>query len=435
MYWMMCLTRHSMLALACQGHVSPSCVCAVAGLKYLLPRLPQTPSSSFTPRVLPPGHSVISSSLRKSFLFIITMAAKRKAPATIEDTPKKARAITSFFVAKDGSGGKSADEPVSNFDKNAWAKTLTDEQRRLLKLELETMHVSWLGALKEVLVTEQFLRLKQFLEEEKKAGKTIYPVEQDIYSWSRYCPLNMVKVVILGQDPYHGPNQAHGLSFSVRPPTPAPPSLINIYTCLKNDYPNFKPPPNRGGLLVPWAEQGVLLLNASLTVRKSEASSHANKGWEMLTGKAIEVITQKRTRGVVFMAWGNQAQLRCKAVDKKKHKVLESAHPSPLSAHRGFFGCGHFRKANDFLQERYGVEGIIDWNLGEKVPPANPAQKVVETVSKSDVEASDSSNDTGVQAKDTKNGGVKKNGKKEETKDRDRKHDDTDYDSEGLDDI
>lgn len=133
------------------------------------------------------------------------MATKRKAPATTEDTPKKARAITSFFVAKgakDGGGGVSADGLVSNFDVDAWAKTLTDEQRRLLKLELETMHVSWLGALKEVLVTEQFLGLKKFLEEEKEAGKTIYPVEQDIYSWSRYCPLNTVKVVILGQDPY-----------------------------------------------------------------------------------------------------------------------------------------------------------------------------------------------------------------------------------------
>jgi len=267
------------------------------------------------------------------------MATKRKALATTEDTPKKARAITSFFVAKDGGGGKSTDSAVSNFDTDAWAKTLTDEQRRLLKLELETMHVSWLGALKEVLVTEQFLGLKKFLEEEKKAGKTMYPVEQDIYSWSRYCPLNTVKIVILGQDPYRkhispqieifpraagltrslhdidGPNQAHGLSFSVRPPTPAPPSLVNMYTCLKNDYPNFKQPPNRGGLLVPWAEQGVLMLNACLTVRKSEANSHANRGWEVLTGKAIEAVTQKRTRGVVFMAWGQHAQLRCKAVD------------------------------------------------------------------------------------------------------------------------
>ncbi|KAF8455521.1 uracil-DNA glycosylase-like protein [Terfezia claveryi] len=352
------------------------------------------------------------------------MATKRKAPATTEDTPKKTRAITSFFVAKDGGGGKSAD---GNFDTDAWAETLTDEQRRLLKLELETMHVSWLGALKEVLVTEQFLGLKKFLEDEKKAGKTIYPAEQDIYSWSRYCPLNTVKVVILGQDPYHGTNQAHGLSFSVRPPTPAPPSLMNMFICLKNDYSNFKPPPNRGGLLVPWAEQGVLMLNASLTVRKSEAGSHANKGWEVLTGKAIEVVTQKRTRGVVFMAWGNHAQQRCKAVDvSPKHKVLESAHPSPLSARRGFFDCGHFRKANEFLQERYGVEGIIDWNLGEKAPPANSvtAKKAVNT--------SDSSQGPGVQVKDRTNGGTKKNGKKE---DRERKHDDTDYDSEGLDDI
>lgn len=162
-------------------------------------------SSSFTTRILSPGHFAISLSLRISLPFIRAMATKRKASATAEGNLKKARAITSFFVAKDGASsgpGKSADGPVSNFDKDAWAKTLTDEQRGLLKLELETMHVSWLGALKEVLVTEKFLGLKRFLGEEKKAGKIIYPVEQDIYSWSRYCPLNTVKVVILGQDPY-----------------------------------------------------------------------------------------------------------------------------------------------------------------------------------------------------------------------------------------
>jgi len=287
--------------------------------------------------------------------------------------------------------------------------------RRLLKLELETMHVSWLAELKDVLVSEKFLSLKKFLEEEKKAKRIIYPAEGDIYSWSRYCPFNKVKVVILGQDPYHGENQAHGLSFSVRPPTPAPPSLVNMYTCLKNDYPDFKPPPNKGGLLAPWAEQGVLMLNASLTVRKAEANSHSKKGWEFLTGKAIESVAQKRTRGVVFMAWGRDAQGRCKGLDRKRHRVLESVHPSPLSARGGFFECGHFKKANEFLEERYGVDSVISWSLGdaarrEPVAAAAVAVATPAPVLKTTTKVNDGTN----------------------ADDHEQEHDDTDYDSEGL---
>jgi len=304
----------------------------------------------------------------------------------------------------------------------------------LLKLEIETMHVSWLYELKDVLLTDQFLSLKRFLKAEKKAGKTIFPAEQDIYSWSRFCPFNIVKVVILGQDPYHGENQAHGLSFSVRPPTPAPPSLVNMYTCLKKDYPGFQSPPNRGGLLSPWAEQGVLMLNASLTVRKAEANSHANKGWEILTGKCIELVSQKRAKGVVFMAWGNNAQTRCKAVDKKKHLVLQSVHPSPLSAHRGFFDCGHFRKANDYLETKYGVDGTIDWNLN-RTPPAKPAiiATPVEVVPKSDIAATPNAieNEDGKQEAGKKDNSVKPTTSTKVGADKE-KDDETDYDSEGL---
>jgi uracil-DNA glycosylase len=152
---------------------------------------------------------------------------------------------------------------------------------------------------------------------------------------SRHTPLNTVKAVILGQDPYHNVNQAHGLCFSVRPPTPAPPSLKNIYIGLKKDYPTFQAPPKNGGLLTPWADRGVLLLNTCLTVRAHEANSHAGHGWERFTGKVIETVSTKRTNGVVFLAWGSPAQKRCAGVNAR-HLVLKSVHPSPLSAHKGF---------------------------------------------------------------------------------------------------
>lgn len=191
---------------------------------------------------------------------------------------------------------------------------------------------------------------------------------------SRHTPLQSVRAVILGQDPYHNINQAHGLCFSVRPPTPAPPSLKNIYTALKNDYPDFVPPPKNGGLLTPWADSGVLMLNTCLTVRAHEANSHAKKGWEEFTEKVLEVVSAKRTRGVVFLAWGNPAQKRImKSVKGVRHLVLKSVHPSPLSAHqgKGFFKTGQFKVANEWLKERYGDEGQIQWSLSaDKVEKA-----------------------------------------------------------------
>lgn len=171
-------------------------------------------------------------------------------------------------------------------------------------------------------------------------------------------------MVILGQDPYHNDNQAHGLAFSVRPPTPAPPSLRNIYIALKKDYPTFAPPPNRGGLLTPWADRGVLLLNTCLTVRAHEANSHSNRGWERFTQRVIDLVAARRTRGVVFIAWGSPAARRVVKIDQARHLVLKSVHPSPLSASRGFFDCGHFRKTNEWLVQRYGPDAQIDWDLG-----------------------------------------------------------------------
>ena len=169
---------------------------------------------------------------------------------------------------------------------------------------------------------------------------------------SRHTPLNTVKCVILGQDPYHGLNQAHGLCFSVRPPTPAPPSLNNIYKLLKIEYPDsFQPPPKNGGLLTPWADRGVLLLNTCLTVRAHEANSHANHGWEKFTQKVIDIVARKRMNGVVFLAWGSPAAKRVAKLDRVRHCVLESVHPSPLSAHKGFVSA--------WFKNCTGVEGLL----------------------------------------------------------------------------
>ncbi|KAL2200044.1 uracil-DNA glycosylase-like protein [Corynascus similis CBS 632.67] len=302
---------------------------------------------------------------------------KRKAGAETGAEPKKAKQgnIMSFFGAPKASStaaggaaksGSSAPEPAPiKFDKAKWAASLTPEQRQLLQLEIDTLHESWLALLKDELVTKEFLELKRFLEREAAAGKKVFPPKEDIYSWSRHTPFSTVKVVILGQDPYHNYNQAHGLAFSVRPPTPAPPSLKNMYIALKNDYPSFTPPPNRGGLLTPWADRGVLMLNTCLTVRAHEANSHSNRGWERFTQRCIDLVAARRARGVVFMAWGTPAGKRVLRVDTKRHLVLKSVHPSPLSAARGFFTCGHFRTANDWLAERYGEGGRVDWALVE----------------------------------------------------------------------
>ncbi|KAL1953157.1 hypothetical protein VTO42DRAFT_3537 [Malbranchea cinnamomea] len=295
--------------------------------------------------------------------------------------PRPNGTITSFFGPPKGTGSTAANGsgPVSRFDKAKWVSSLTPEQRALLQLEIDTLHESWLAHLKDELVTKEFLDLKRFLKKELDSGVKVFPPLEDVYSWSRYTPLHKVKVVILGQDPYHNYGQAHGLSFSVRPPTPAPPSLLNIYKALQNDYPSFQPPPNNGGLLTPWAERGVLMLNACLTVRAHNANSHANRGWETFTQKVIDTVARVRTNGVVFLAWGAAAGKRVAHILKDRHCVLRSAHPSPLSASRGFFTCGHFKKANEWLEKRYGPDGIIDWNLGPVADPTPSKQTTGES--------------------------------------------------------
>ncbi|ELR02305.1 uracil DNA glycosylase [Pseudogymnoascus destructans] len=328
------------------------------------------------------------------------MSLKRKAADAALADAKKVKAngsITSFFgppkvaaaktiltttkVAAKSADGETTETVVGTivqeevkssrpkFDKKKWAEKLTAEQKELLALEIATLDESWFAVLKDELLTKEFLALKRFLVQEHMAKKQIFPPAEDVYSWSRHTPFHAVKAVIIGQDPYHNHNQAHGMCFSVRPPTPAPPSLKNMYKALKIDYPDFQPPPNNGGLLTPWADRGVLLLNTCLTVRAHDANSHSGKGWERLTQRAIDAVAARRGRGAVFIAWGAAAGKRVAKVDRKKHCVLVGVHPSPLSAHRGFFECGHFRKTNEWLRGNHGEEAVIDWSLdvGPKV--------------------------------------------------------------------
>lgn len=216
---------------------------------------------------------------------------------------------------------------------------------------------SWLSHLEPEFQQPYMRQLKQFLLKEKHQGKTIYPPSRQIFNAFNTTPLDRVKVVILGQDPYHGPNQAHGLCFSVQPGIAPPPSLKNIFKELERDL--GCPAPNHG-CLQHWAEQGVLLLNATLTVEQGRAGSHQRQGWEAFTDRAIDLVNRER-EGVVFLLWGSYAQKKAAFVDRNKHLVLKSVHPSPLSAHRGFIGCGHFSQANRYLVERGETE--IDWCL------------------------------------------------------------------------
>ncbi|NOG32105.1 uracil-DNA glycosylase [Halomonas sp. TBZ9] len=215
----------------------------------------------------------------------------------------------------------------------------------------------WAEALGAEFQADYMHSLKQFLAAEKAARKVIYPHSSDWFRAFELTPLSNVKVVILGQDPYHGPNQAHGLCFSVQPGVPVPPSLANIYKELASDT-GFQPV--RHGCLESWARQGVLLLNTALTVEQGNAASHRGKGWEAFTDRAIEAVSQQAPP-CVFMLWGSHARQKKALIDQQRHLILEAPHPSPLSAHRGFFGTRHFSQANAFLVAQ-GREPI-DWQL------------------------------------------------------------------------
>lgn len=226
------------------------------------------------------------------------------------------------------------------------------------KIQIEK---SWKNRLLTEFDSDYMKNLKSFLSEQYKKKKTIYPKGTEYFSALNLTPFEKVRVVILGQDPYHGPNQAHGLSFSVKPGVRPPPSLVNIYKELKDDIgceiPNH-------GYLEAWAKQGVLLLNATLTVEAGQAGSHQKKGWEQFTDRIVELLNEEREH-IVFILWGSYAQRKGEKIDRKKHFVIETVHPSPLSSHRGFFGSKPFSKTNAYLKKN-GLEPI-DWCLPNHV--------------------------------------------------------------------
>ncbi len=222
---------------------------------------------------------------------------------------------------------------------------------------LNPIHPSWHTPLTDEFETPYMQELQRFLAQERDAEKVIYPQESDIYKALNATPFDLVKVVILGQDPYHGEGQAHGLSFSVAKGVKIPPSLRNIYKELHRDL-HISAPSH--GCLQGWAQQGVLLLNATLTVEASKAGSHQGKGWEYFTDAVIQALNMHQQH-VVFMLWGSYAQKKGKMLDRNRHCVLESAHPSPLSAYRGFLGNGHFSAANGYLKQHN--KPPIDWSV------------------------------------------------------------------------
>lgn len=281
-----------------------------------------------------------------------------------------ADADASVHASASVSASVSASAPASAlaFDTTAFQATLDDTTVALLHDAL-AMDPTWMAHLHSELTKPYFLTLQRFLQAARKAH-TVYPPAADVYSWSTLTPFSNLKVLILGQDPYHGPNQAHGLAFLVQPGVRPPPSLVNIYKNLKLNYPQFEIPDFKtnkaAGNLVPWAEQGVLMLNACLTVEAHKANSHAGRGWEEFTAKVVEVVL-RHSPGVVCMLWGLPAQKNFANVVKKaglagvmkNHLVLKLVHPSPLSASRGWFDQRHFLEANEWL----GADRQVEWGL------------------------------------------------------------------------
>jgi uracil-DNA glycosylase len=219
------------------------------------------------------------------------------------------------------------------------------------------LEASWKERVGDWLLRPEMQALSQFLRTQKQAGRVIHPPGPCIFAALDNTPFEAVKVVILGQDPYHGPGQAHGLSFSVPPGVPPPPSLVNIFAEIERDL--GIPRPDHG-CLVPWARRGVLLLNTVLTVEQGRAGSHRERGWEGFTDACIDALGRER-EGLVFLLWGSHAQAKGRLIDPRRHRVLKSPHPSPLSAHRGFVGCGHFSRANEYLAGR--GQAPVDWSL------------------------------------------------------------------------
>lgn len=220
-----------------------------------------------------------------------------------------------------------------------------------MHIELEGL---WKAVLQEEIEAAYFTNFMQFLQTEKSRNKIIYPAEKDVFNAFLYTPFEQVKVVLLGQDPYHGIGQAHGLCFSVMDGIKIPPSLRNIFKELHHDIGKEIP---TNGNLSHWAKQGILMLNTTLTVEENKPMSHANMGWEKFTNAIIRKISEQK-KGIVFLLWGKHAQSKIPLIDASKHFILQAAHPSPLSAYQGFFGCKHFSKTNTYLREQ-GQDSII----------------------------------------------------------------------------
>ena len=279
------------------------------------------------------------------------MRLARTLTITLSNRNMPQQSLSTFFKPKRPSESAATEQPAPKI-----AKLASDPD-----LENLAIGQSWSNCLLEEIQKPYLGELQKFVENERKS-KTIYPTPREVFSWSRHCEFEDIKVVILGQDPYHGPNQAHGLCFSVKMGVNPPPSLKNIYKTLLKDIDTFTDPGH--GFLIGWARQGVLLLNAVLTVEKSKANSHKGRGWERVTDGVIRQVS-KQLNNCVFMLWGGPAKQKDGLIDRKKHLILSSVHPSPLSAHRGFFECGHFSAANKYLVE-HGRKAI-DWN---DLPPA-----------------------------------------------------------------
>ena len=217
---------------------------------------------------------------------------------------------------------------------------------------------TWSDLLKDEKQQAYFQETLDYVEQRRQQGVTVYPPKSEVFNAFRTPEFEQIKVVIIGQDPYHGPDQAHGLCFSVKPGIKTPPSLVNMYKELATDIDGFTIPDH--GYLQTWAEQGVLLLNTVLTVEEGQAHSHKHLGWERFTDKVIALLSE-HNEGLVFLLWGAHAQKKGKAIDQSKHCVLSAPHPSPLSAHRGFFGCRHFSQANSYLASK--GKKVIDWQV------------------------------------------------------------------------
>lgn len=280
------------------------------------------------------------------------------------------KSITSFFKPLSNNNNSQKRSGIGDGEFTQMKKTKTDldeDTAQRLQLKINSISASnsamsrnigltWFKALQDEFEKKYFKELGQFVEKERKAS-IIYPPQDKVYTWTQMCPISEVKVVILGQDPYHGPNQAHGLAFSVMKGVEPPPSLKNIFRELKADIDGFEEPQH--GDLTGWAKQGVLLLNAVLTVKKSSPDSHKNSGWENLTDAVIKWLNKNQSH-LVFLLWGANAQKKGSVINSKNHLVLKCPHPSPLSASKGFFGCKHFSKANEYLT-KFG-KTPIDWN-------------------------------------------------------------------------